>query len=124
LVGSFNLLTDDNTFVTEDIFSQQENTTPIVSIAASDLVGTVTVVLRGDFDFDEDVDGHDFLLWQRGASPSPLSSQDLADFYRNYSTVIPDALTSSATVPEPSSFMITVIAAMIGIIHLRRGSEA
>ena len=30
--------------------------------------------IPGDFDFDFDVDGGDFLIWQRGGSPSPLSA--------------------------------------------------
>jgi hypothetical protein len=40
---------------------------------------------RGDFDQDSDVDGQDFLLWQRGDSPiSPLSPEDLADWQSHY----------------------------------------
>jgi probable HAF family extracellular repeat protein len=31
-----------------------------------------------DFDLDNDVDGHDFLKWQLGESPDPLSDSDLA----------------------------------------------
>jgi autotransporter-associated beta strand protein len=40
--------------------------------------------LDGDFDHDGDVDGRDFLVWQRGGSPSPLSAGDLADWKANF----------------------------------------
>jgi hypothetical protein len=44
--------------------------------------------LAGDFDFDRDGDGEDFLIWQRGESPSPLSQSDLADWEANYGMTI------------------------------------
>jgi hypothetical protein len=40
----------------------------------------------GDFDGDGDVDGRDFLRWQRGNSPNPLSSGDLALWQEQYGT--------------------------------------
>src|SRR5262245_39274161 len=40
--------------------------------------------LLGDFDGDGDVDGRDFLVWQRGGSPNPLSAGDLAQWQANY----------------------------------------
>jgi hypothetical protein len=40
----------------------------------------------GDFDGDSDVDGHDFLSWQRGQSPDPLSQGDLSTWETNYDT--------------------------------------
>lgn len=45
--------------------------------------------LIGDFDGDGDVDGRDFLAWQRGSSPTPLSSSDLTDWQGNYGAVAP-----------------------------------
>ncbi len=47
---------------------------------------TVTNVFDspGDFDNDGDVDGRDFLLWQRGGSPMPLSSSDLTNWQQHY----------------------------------------
>ncbi len=44
--------------------------------------------LLGDFDFDRDGDGFDFLKWQLGESPSPLSQSDLADWEANYGKTI------------------------------------
>ncbi len=49
--------------------------------------------LSGDFDNDGDVDGRDFLAWQRGGSPSPLSSADLTTWQSNYGSVAPVVVT-------------------------------
>jgi hypothetical protein len=68
-----------------------------------------------DFDFDGDVDGADFLLWQRGGSPSPLSPADLADWQLNYGTT--SAVSSATAVPEPSSIILLGIA--LGAVALR-----
>ncbi|TWU25778.1 hypothetical protein [Bythopirellula polymerisocia] len=54
----------------------------------------------GDFDDDGDVDGHDFLVWQRGGSPNPLSATDLNQWQSNYG--IPPLVASAAAVPEPA----------------------
>jgi len=40
----------------------------------------------GDFNKDGTVDGNDFLIWQQGGSPAPLSQSDLADWEDNYGT--------------------------------------
>ncbi len=37
-------------------------------------------------DSDNDVDGHDFLVWQRGQSPNPLSQADLNVWESNFGT--------------------------------------
>jgi hypothetical protein len=66
----------------------------------------------GDFDGDGDVDGNDFLLWQRGGSPDPLSSGDLALWQSEFGNVL--AVPAVASVPEPSAAML----ALIGIISL------
>lgn len=49
----------------------------------------------GDFDGDGNVDGRDFLAWQRGASPNPLTGNDLADWRATY----------GYKAPEPSATM-------------------
>jgi len=58
----------------------------------------------GDFDSDDDVDGADFLAWQRGESPSSLSASDLAEWETNFGTVA--AVTGIAAVPEPSAIVL------------------
>jgi len=44
----------------------------------------VEFVAPGDFNVDGTYDGLDFLKWQRGESPDPLSASDLADWEANY----------------------------------------
>lgn len=63
---------------------------------------------EGDFDEDGDVDGRDFLVWQRGGSPNPLSSGDLAEWQANYGTSGLSSL--SAVVPEPTAVVICLMA--------------
>jgi hypothetical protein len=63
----------------------------------------------GDFDGDGDVDGRDFLVWQRGGSPSPLSSGDLAQWQNNYGV---GELAAVQAVPEPTGLMLLCVAAL------------
>jgi hypothetical protein len=67
----------------------------------------------GDFDFDGDVDGHDFMIWQRGGSPLPKSATDLAAWQANYGTVAAATANLSA-IPEPS----TECTAMAGLVTI------
>jgi hypothetical protein len=72
--------------------------------------------LGGDFDNDGDVDGADFLVWQRGGSPNPLGASDLAAWKANFgatasvvATVVQGSVSYSSAasaVPEPSSCLI------------------
>ena len=57
----------------------------------------------GDFDGDGDVDGRDFLAWQRGASPTPQASDDLADWQATYgyAAPAPEVLAPLVVVDEP-----------------------
>jgi hypothetical protein len=52
----------------------------------------------GDLNGDGAVNGRDFLAWQRGESPNPLSAGDLADWQNNYGN---GALAATTAVPEP-----------------------
>jgi hypothetical protein len=65
----------------------------------------------GDFDGDLDVDGHDFLSWQRGNSPNgtpggPVSAADLLDWQSNYGV---PPLVALAAVPEVSSLLLATM---------------
>lgn len=76
-------------------------------------VSAVSVVgLPGDFDWDDDVDGADFLAWQRGDSPNPLSSSDLALWQGNYGAPLV-AEVSAGTVPEPNTVALLISAAAL-----------
>jgi hypothetical protein len=66
----------------------------------------------GDFDGDSDVDGRDFLLWQRDTSVGSL-----ADWQQNYGTGI-GGLAAVTSVPEPAS--LSLIAAISGLLVIRR----
>jgi hypothetical protein len=46
--------------------------------------GTGLGPAQGNFDNDSDVDGRDFLIWQRGGSPTQQSAADLTAWQTNY----------------------------------------
>jgi hypothetical protein len=66
--------------------------------------------ISADFDHDGDVDGRDFLVWQRGNSPNPLSASDLAAWQANYGAA---PLAAVAAVPEPSSLFLMLSAIVV-----------
>jgi hypothetical protein len=70
---------------------------------------TLQFQLPGDFDLNGSVDGADFLAWQRGESPDPLSASDLADWEANYGTPASPVVAATATVPEPSTSLLVLI---------------
>jgi hypothetical protein len=70
----------------------------------------------GDFDGDGDTDGRDFLRWQRGESPDPLSPTDFAAWKAGFGD--PAATGADAAVPEPSG---AVMAALVLLVISRRG---
>lgn len=75
----------------------------------------------GDFDGDGDVDGDDFLVWQRGESPSPLSQEDLAAWQESYGSV--SDVNDSLTVPEPASLYSGVLCVLLaGVLRGRSGN--
>ncbi len=74
-------------------------------------LGSTIQDLPGDFDADGDLDGRDFLLWQRGQSPIPLSAGDLADWQGNFGA----GAISSVSVPEPNC-----LALLFGLVFLKR----
>ena len=75
----------------------------------------------GDFDDDGDVDGNDFLIWQRGDSPSPLSPGDLSDWQAHYGAAPPPLVVANA-LPEPSSLLIASIGLTLSLLFHRRRS--
>lgn len=73
-------------------------------------------VASADFDLDGDVDGHDFLAWQRGESPNALSAGDLALWQAEYGN---GQLIAVRTVPEPSSLLLVLLSGGIFLSRLR-----
>ncbi len=70
--------------------------------------------LPGDFDGDGDVDGRDFLAWQRGESPTAFSSFDLSDWQNNYG---PGVVAGINVVPEPAAIMLFTVAIACGCLN-------
>jgi hypothetical protein len=93
-------------------------------------IGATSVVLRvlggtggraGDFDLDGDVDGGDFLVWQRGLG-TQFDAGDLADWRMNYGTGGANA--SAGAVPEPMSQGLIVVASLaLGLARRKRKSS-
>ena len=72
------------------------------------LVAANIVYVNGNFDGDSDVDGADFLAWQRGQSPNPVSAGDLAAWRARFGTTGGPA----APVPEPAGLPLALLAAI------------
>ena len=82
-----------------------------------------SVGLAGDFDNDGDVDGRDFVLWQRGNSPNgtpggPVSAADLATWQGAYGNPLAAAVSA---VPEPGSLLLVGVATL-SLFGLRRSA--
>lgn len=87
-----------------------------LEIASIKVVPFESTGLDGDFDGDGDVDGRDFLAWQRGESTTPYSAGDLADWQNSYGVGGVAAVTA---VPEPNAFLLMVMTS-IAVIGCRR----
>jgi fibronectin-binding autotransporter adhesin len=79
------------------------------------------VTTPGDFDNDGDVDGRDFLVWQRGGSPTPLSAADLATWQANYGTGPLVAELSTTSVPEPTGAVLAIACGFAVLAWRKRG---
>jgi hypothetical protein len=90
-------------------------------IAADDgaVIDSFSISEIVDFDLDSDVDGADFLKWQRGEVSNPPSAEDLALWeaqFGNTSTLS----AAGSTIPEPSSLLLGALAAVgLLVIHSR-----
>lgn len=74
--------------------------------------------LPGDFDADSDVDGDDYLMWQRGEVSNPPDAVDLANWEQNYNSN--SGLASQSTsVPEPTTCALFGVAAIVVISSQR-----
>lgn len=90
---------------------------PVVDIlgntrgAVPDVGAFEITTTKGDFDRDHDVDGRDFLIWQRGETPNPLSADDFADWQTNFGTVGGEFVLATRSVPEPAADFLTMLMA-------------
>jgi hypothetical protein len=78
-------------------------------------------VASADYDRDGDVDGRDFLVWQRGGSPAPRSAGNLALWREQYAAASGE-LTSAVQVPEPGIGVLMVFA-LLAPLSLRDTSR-
>ncbi len=65
----------------------------------------------GDFDGDGDVDGTDFLTWQRGESPGGATAADLAEWQTCIGTIY-SSTASAEPVPEPGTLLLMLAGAV------------
>ncbi len=77
---------------------------------SSDWALALTTLFSGDFDGDLDVDGNDFLVWQRGGSPHGATASDLTLWESNFGTS--SLLTVAAGVPEPNTLVLLFFGAI------------
>jgi hypothetical protein len=73
--------------------------------------------VAGDFNNDGNVDGADFLVWQRGGSPNPLSAGDLETWKTAFGGP------AIGAVPEPTAALLLGVAmfgSMLGLRGARR----
>ena len=133
--NSGNLLATNDDIEPGNLLSQIEGMVPangkltfaVTGYGDADFVGThdqdaeyslqLTIGGGGDFDSDGDVDGRDFLRWQRGGSPSPFSATDLAAWQAGYGTApLVSALgfsppaEAASPVPEPGTLVLIGLA--------------
>ena len=74
----------------------------------------VAAAREGDFNFDDVVNGLDFLKWQRGETPGGGSQAELALWETNYGAGV--ALSASSTaVPEPATLLMLVVGLVAGV---------
>jgi hypothetical protein len=92
------------------------------------LVINAAARLPGDFDGDDNVDGADFLLWQRtvGSTTSlaadatldgVVNGDDLAIWREGFGDVAPPAAGATGSVPEPTAKWLAILLAL-GILQL------
>lgn len=92
-----------------------------LGVVGKSLVLTVGGGLPGDFDGDGDVDGRDFLVWQRGGTTPPLSLTRLGEWQSNYGA--PSISAAATAVPEPSAVAIVVMSLSSLYLRFSRGRK-
>lgn len=70
--------------------------------------------VSADFDADGDIDGRDFLTWQRGESFSPYNAAELALWQIQYGS----SLFMAHAIPEPAGMALSALA-VVGLVTLR-----
>ncbi|MEO1996780.1 MAG: family 10 glycosylhydrolase, partial [Planctomycetaceae bacterium] len=82
-------------------------------------VGVYDPALAGDFDGDGDVDGADFLVFQRGFG-NDYDANDLADWENNYGMSLATAVVAAA-VPEPATGGMLMLGMVVCLFWMKKG---
>jgi hypothetical protein len=91
----------------------------IAYLSVHPLSAALDGAVDGDFDANGFVDGADFLLWQRGGSPNPLSEGDLALWKAEFGSNA-ELVAGSVVVPEPATW-VGLLGAVAVLVWRRRG---
>ena len=86
---------------------------PISEFYVDNFRFSTTTLSPGDFDADNDVDGADFLAWQRDTNVG-----NLADWQANYGSGAASAATSA--VPEPASALLCMVGGLLAFARRKR----
>jgi hypothetical protein len=91
-----------------------------VNVGATSVVLKVlgSIALPGDFDSDQDVDGADFLKWQRNFGTPGYDAASLATWKANFGATA--AVSAAAAVPEPHAILLAAMAIGVGAACRRR----
>ena len=91
----------------------------LTDVTTNQIITLVESGMPGDFNVSADVDGADFLMWQRGESPHLISASDLAAWEANYGADSSLRAAITAKVPEPPSWVLAILAVTSIILHRR-----
>jgi hypothetical protein len=121
------LFDDESTFVLRAFWGAGEygiDAGNVINFDNVALVFTPPATLSGDFNGDSKVDGADFLKWQRGESPNPLSQGDLDLWKSGFGAG--GAVGSIGAVPEPASALLTMggLVPLAALVRSRRRARA
>lgn len=114
-----------NLTVTVNIFATGLEATDSINFTAftQRFAQTGATSLTGDFNNDKTVDGADFLRWQRGQSPMPLSQLDLAAWRANFGQSIL-AVPAALPAPEPSTAFLLSLGVIVARFYARGSRSA